>query len=171
MQYDIFDRDFLDRQREDWRKTIEGDGGYCPCCDKWGKISPQGFTEVMALGLLWFAKQPIDETGWINVPKTAPRWMLQGKTFTTMQHWELIEKCPYRNDETKKSDGLWKITQKGLWFVSGTLLIPKKVYIYRNFVEAWSDEMIDFKDCFGKRFDYEQVMSDSFNLNAVRSEQ
>lgn len=168
MQTDFFDSpDYLTMLRNQWRDTIENDGGYCPCCDKWGKISPFPLTEIMALGLLWMSRQESDGMGWIDVPNKAPRWMLRGKTYTTMHRWNLIEKADKHEDSTKKSDGLWRVTHKGLQFLDGKLRVPKKVYLYNNAVEGWSDEQIYFSECFGKHFDYSAVMAENFNLNAI----
>jgi len=47
-------------------------------------------------------------------------------------------------DETKKSDGAWRVTAKGLHFLCGTITVPKKAFIYNNQVEGWSDECVSF---------------------------
>lgn len=169
MQIDLFSspEKYLSKLRQQWRDTIENDGGDCPCCDRWGKVSPQGMSETMALGLLWMARADADEYGWIDVPKSAPRWMLRGKTYTTMARWGLVEKGG-REDTSKKSDGLWRVTDKGWAFIKGTIAIPQKVYSYNNTVEGYSEQVVYFRDCFGKHFDYETVMADNFNLNAVK---
>lgn len=154
----------LSRMRSNWRATIENDGGYCPCCDKWGKISPFPMTEIMALGLLWMSRAPTDEWGWVSTPLHAPRWMLRGKSFTTMHRWGLIEQAQRSEDPARKRDGLWRVTDKGRNFIAGEFTIPKKVYIYNNQVEGFSEEHVSFKDCFGKHFDYGAVMSENFNM-------
>jgi hypothetical protein len=170
MQLDFFESsaDFLADQQKKWRDTIENNGGHCPCCGKWGKISPFPMTEIMALGLLWLSRATPDDDGWIDVPTQAPRWMLRGKTYTTMHRWGLIEKADRHEDKTKKSDGLWRITAKGLHFIFGTTRIPKKVFVYNNMVEGWSDDQVYFQECFGKHFDYEAVMAENFNFNAIK---
>lgn len=169
MQIDLFSspEKYLAKLRQQWRDTIENDGGHCPCCDRWGKVSPQGMSETMALGLLWIARAKTDEYGWVDVPKSAPRWMLRGKTYTTMARWALVEKGG-RDDTTKKSDGLWRVTEKGWAFLRGEIAIPQKVYSYNNTVEGYSEKVVYFRDCFGKHFDYETVMADNFNLNAIK---
>ena len=170
MQLDFFgdEGQYLTQLKTNWRTTIEGDGGHCPCCNKWGKISPQGMNETRALGLLWLSKAQCDSEGWVEVPKLAPRWMLRGKTYATTQHWGLIESANTREDKAKKSDGLWRLTAKGLHFICGTVTVPKKAYIYNNTVEGWSDECISFRDCFGRYFDYDEVIADNFNLYAIK---
>lgn len=169
MQFDLFGSPdkFLAKLRSDWRETIEHDGGHCPCCGKWGKISPQGMNETRALALLWLSRAPTNAEGWVDVPNVGPRWLLRGKTHTTLQHWEFVEPGSHQ-DSTKRADGFWRITDKGKKFIAGTITVPKKAYIYNNAVEGWSDECVSFRDCFGRHFDYQEVMADTFNLNAIR---
>lgn len=167
MQTDLWNETYLDDLKSTWRATIEGDGGYCPCCGKWGKISPQGMNETRALALLWMSRAPCDAEGWVDVPRIAPRWLLRGKTHTTLQHWGLVEPGAH-TDHTKKADGMWRVTTQGLHFICGTLSLPKKAYIYNNKVKGWSDERVYFRDCFGLRFNYDEVMADNFNLNAIK---
>lgn len=169
MQFDLFGspEKYLAKLRSDWRNTIENDGGHCPCCDRWGKVSPQSMSETMALALLWLSRADADVHGWVDVPKSAPRWMLRGKTYTTMARWGLIEKGS-REDASKKSDGYWRVTAKGWAFLRGQVSVPQKVYTYNNTVEGYSEKVVYFRDCFGKYFDYETVMGDNFNLNAIR---
>lgn len=152
--------------KKDWRFTIEGEGGYCPCCDRWGKISPFTLTETHALALLWMSKQDTAD-GWIDVPPLAPQWMLRGKNYQLMAKWELIEKGSKTNSATR-SDGMWRITERGWDFIRGHISVPTKAYIYNNSIEGWSEEEMEFKDCFGKRFNYEQVMSDQFCWSDIR---
>ena len=130
MQLDFFGDaiSYLGQLKADWRVTIEGDGGHCPCCGKWGKISPFSITETHALALLWLSRAPCDSDGWVDVPPIAPAWMLRGKNYTTMAKWGLIEPGAH-TDETKTSDGTWRVTAKGLHFLSGTITVPKKAFI------------------------------------------
>jgi hypothetical protein len=169
MQLDFFgdEGQYLSQLKTNWRATIEGDGGNCPCCGKWGKVSPQGMNETRALALLWLSRAPSDVDGWVDVPKTGPRWLMRGKTHTTLQHWGFVESSGHAED-SKKSDGAWRVTPKGLHFICGTITVPRKAYIYKNVVEGWSDECVSFRECFGRHFDYAEVMADNFNLNAIK---
>lgn len=151
---------WLQDLKKDWRFMIEGDGGYCPCCDRWGKISAFTITETHALALLWLSRQETVD-GWVDVPPIAPQWMLRGKNYQTMAKWDLIRKGSRTNLATK-SDGMWQVTQRGWDFIRGDISVPAKAYIYNNSVEGWSDEEVYFRNCFGKKFDYDRVMSDCF---------
>ena len=169
MQLDFFGdaSAYLAQLKANWRAIIERDGGHCPCCGKWGKISPQGMNETRALALLWLSRAPVDADGWVDVPRIGPRWLLRGKTHTTLQHWAFVESGS-NHDTTKKSDGFWRITERGRQFIAGSLLVPKKAYIYNNQVEGWSDECVSFRECFGRFFDYDEIMADNYNLNAIK---
>jgi hypothetical protein len=55
----------LEDAKADWLYAINGDGGYCPCCDRWGKIYPRQSNSSMARALIWLvAKGP----RWTDVP-------------------------------------------------------------------------------------------------------
>lgn len=163
MQLDFFNNaaSYLAQLKSNWRATIEGRGGYCPCCDRWGKISPHSITEKQALTLAWMRRAPADEHGWINMPLHAPHWVMRSKNFSLLQHWGLVQSAPSA-DEKKKGSGHWRLTQQGKDFIAGRIQLPLKAYIYNNQVEGWSDQKVSFQDCFGRSFDYAEVMSDDF---------
>jgi hypothetical protein len=154
--------------RDQWRKTIEGKGAHCPVCDKWGKINVVIVNESQALSLLWMSRTTIKENDYIDMQKTPPRFVLKSRSYHHLAKWGLIEKPPKNNDKTKKSDGLWRVTEKGFLFLNNRLRIPNKVFFYNKEIEGWGEQLIYFKDCFGKHFDYEEVMSNTFDLNAVK---
>lgn len=66
-----------------------------------------------------------------------------------MAYWGLVE---------NEKPGLWKITDKGLSFVFGTLEIPKYAFIYNKKVYRYSDEMITSKTC-REAFDLDEVLN------------
>jgi hypothetical protein len=156
----------LQTLRDNWRNVIENEGGRCPCCDRWGKINAHALIESMALSLLWISKQPTDDDGYVNVSRTGPSWVIKGK-YSLLKHWDLITKLD-RDDKPRQSDGQWQITTKGYQFLRNELPIARKVFIYDNTVQGFSQEEVLFRECFNKHFDYDTVMSDHFNFNEVK---
>jgi len=152
---------YLERMRTSWNQTIEGEGGHCPCCGKWGKVYKTKLSQHLALCLKWI----IDHgDAWVDVQNEAPRWMLKSKTYPLLEHWALIESRGTRS-------GIWTATQRGRDFVSGYESMPEAVYIYDNRRWGFSEAEVNFRQCFGKHFDFDELMSAQFNWAKLRKEE
>jgi hypothetical protein len=138
-----------------WREAIEGDGGHCPCCDRWGKIYPRSLNVTMARSLIWLAHHSAN-WDWVDVPKSAPRWLVRSNQLPTLRWWGLVERHG-NDDPTKRHSGLWRVTERGDLFAQNRLQVPKKVYTYNADVKSFSDELITIRDCV-ESFDYSAVM-------------
>jgi len=176
-QMDFFgeERDFLAELRRNWTKTIEGDGGHCPCCDKWGKINNYNLNETMAATLKWMTVASTDHAGYIDMGGKAPRWSVRAKNFTTMKFWGFVEPAPKARPKDKKvaglvtkTSGLWRVTERGRAFVYGGLTVPIRAFVYDDRFFGWGDKMTTFKQCFGRKFNYEDVMATNFNWFTLR---
>lgn len=144
--------------RNMWRDTIEGDGGKCPCCNRWGKIYARNINETMCRSLIWLAYARANARGWVDVPETAPRWLVRSNQLATLRWWNLVERLPSEDPDAKHS-GLWRVTDLGRDFVAGKVQVPKTAYTYNGEVEYMSSGTISVSDCFGKRFSYAEVMA------------
>lgn len=162
-QSDMFEDEgmFLARMRSNWNKAIEGEGAHCPCCGKWGKVYKIKLSQHLALCLRWIAVHG-DEDGWVDVQNKAPRWILKSKTYPLLEHWALIESA-------QKRSGIWRATLRGQDFVGGLTQLPAAVHIYDNKVWGFESEETSFRGCFGKHFDYDEMMSDQFNWANIRT--
>lgn len=152
----------LRRLQDEWRQTIEGDGGDCPCCGQFGKVYKAKLSQHFVLCLKWMADHAGDD-GWVEVQKTGPRWMLKSKTYSMLEHWGFIE-C-----QTRRS-GVWRVTRLGRDFLGGSHLAPAAVYIYDNRVWSTDEKEVAFRDCFGVHFNFDELMSTNFkwaNLAAL----
>ena len=147
--------------RQKWRHTIEGDGGHCPVCDRWGRIYARGINKTMAQSLMWLCQAVKDEDNWVDVPANAPRWLVRSNQLATLRWWSLVERRGNDNPKNKHS-GMWKATKLGADFVCGAKKIPDKVYTYKGEVEIVSQNLIHISECFKEYFDYEKVMNDYF---------
>lgn len=151
---------FLSELRAVWRSVIEGDGGHCPCCNRWGKVYPRTLNKTMAHSLIWLAHHSANGD-WVDVPLRAPRWLIRSNQLPALRWWGLIERSePDEEDKTKKHSGLWRATAKGIQFAQNQLRVPKKVYTYNAEVEGFSDELVSIEDCV-EAFDYSAVMENN----------
>lgn len=154
----------LEEARSMWSSVIKGDGGHCPCCDRWGKIYPRTFNSTMARSLIWLATWNRDG-GWCDVPNTAPKAIVRTNQLPTTRWWGLSERQP-SGDSNKKNSGWWRVTERGNRFARGMITIPKKVFTYNGEVLYFDSSLIHIRDAFDTSFDYERVM-----LPAIPEEQ
>ena len=146
----------LEEARSLWSQIIRGKGGYCPCCDRWGKIYPRKFNSTMARSLIWLATWDGDD-GWCDVPNNAPKSIVRTNQLPTTRWWGLSER-QLSEDSAAKHSGRWRITDKGRRFATGRITVPREVYTYNAEVLCFGDDLIYIKDAFKTPFDYEQVM-------------
>ena len=163
-QFDLFEGEgmFLAKMRNNWNKSIESDGSFCPCCGKWGKVYKRKLDQHLALCLKWISRQG-DEDGWVDVQNKGPRWMLKSKTYPLLEHWQMIE------SQSKRS-GVWRVTLRGQDFLAGHTSVPAAVHIYDNRVWGFEAEEVSFRGCFGRQFDFDEMMSEQFNWANLRAE-
>ena len=144
--------------REEWRLKIEGDGGYCPCCDRWGKIYRRSINASMARSLLWLVQQPDRGDGWVHVPSVAPAWLLRSNQLATLHLWGLV--MSFDPTESKlAASGLWRPTDLGLRFAQKMATAPKYAYVYNNQVEEFEGPQVTVEDCLGDKFDYHTLLA------------
>ena len=146
----------LEELRDKWHDTIHDAGGACPVCDRFGIVYRVGLNATMAKSLIWLSKVQTPD-GWVDVPTTAPKFVLRSNQLATTKHWGLVERRANDNPKIKHS-GMWRITDKGRQFVNNQLRVSKKVYIYNDVVEAWSPEDVSIEECFAEHFDYRDAM-------------
>lgn len=156
---DLFSGADLVDMKAEWEKVINGKGGVCPCCKRWGKVYVRPINLTMAKSFIWLAfAAPKDDAGWINVPKTAPVEVLRTKQFSTLRWWGLIEQASHLKDTTKKHVGLWRLTPLGRAFATGYATVPEKAVTYAGEVVRLAGKQVSLKEC-AKGYDYSKVMA------------
>lgn len=143
------------------RMSYTSKGIKCPICEKFVKRHNRPINSSMARSLLWlvrFSSEHPDQE-WVDVPRQAPKWLLQTKQLSTVSWWGLIESRE-NTDSTKKNSGYWRPTEHGRAFVSGEISVPTRVYTYNGEVLGFSPEHIRFRDALASPgFNYEDAMS------------
>lgn len=151
----------LQKLRNDWRNCIEGEGGHCPICDRWGKVYARNINRTMAFSLLWLISASADGHEWVDVPNTAPKSVLRSNQLPTLRWWGLVERLE-SNDPALKHSGMWTSTRKGMDFAKGKIKVPHRVFTYKGEVEAFSEQQVLIYECFEDNFDYQEVMKTLF---------
>jgi len=97
---DLFEKEYLAKISANYLKVLQGDGGHCPCCKRFGKYNGFTITQKNAQALVWIYKNGgVDD--WVNTAKNAPREFMRAKTFTNMRYWGLIEAHPNDRKDVK----------------------------------------------------------------------
>jgi len=143
-----------------WQEMIEGAGGDCPCCQRYGRIYERPFNSTMSKSLIWLANtNRVLDDGWVHVPTSAPKSVVRTNQLATARWWNLIERMP--NDDPKvKHSGMWRTTRKGRRFARGLNTIPSRVFTYNGEPIGYSDDAVGISETFETHFDYEQVMNE-----------
>ena len=147
--------------RNDWDTMIKGKGGFCPCCDRWGKVYKLKLNKSLVRALDWIANNG-DASGWVDVQRTAPRWMLRGKTYPLLAHWGLIESRLQRS-------GIWRATAKGTLFVAGLDTAPAAVYVFDDKVVGVDSTQVTYTSCLGVDFNRDELLTTRYDRSDVRS--
>ena len=160
--------------RGTWQHTIEGKGGYCTVCSRWGKINVMPLTGAMVKALAWLHREQMT-TGerWVNVPERAPRYVMRSYAISTLKHWNLVVQRyvpPPTKEEIKegaqrktKTSGMWQITVLGVAFLMEQVKMHKKVFVYNDTRMGAADELVSARECFEKEFNYDEMMGATYN--------
>lgn len=148
-----------------WVLDNRREGAVCPCCDQLAKVYKRKLNQCMVYALLLIYRAQQRNADWIHAPsylhKNAKRGpTVRGGDFAKLVHWGLIETKPEsdRGDGSKRA-GYYKITSKGRDFVDGKIRLPKHVFLYASAFLGFSDESTSFRDAFGEKFNYDELMA------------
>jgi len=117
----------------------------CPTCKRKAVEHQHSLTKVLANAIWDFAKQTkgkstrLKSLGWNRT-----RW----QNFSKLKYWDLIA-------QDNPKSGEWRITHKGVLFVTGGLAIPKSVWTWADQVVEYGGEKLFLRDVWGQMPDYQ----------------
>lgn len=152
----MFSDSTLDSLRKLWHNVINRDGGHCPVCDRWGIVYARILNRTMVKCLIWLCQEQM-RTGnkWVDVPNTAPRFVVRSNQLSVLKSWDLVERCPKDDKEGgARYSGLWRPTQKGYDFYDRKIKVPKKAFAYNDEIQGFGKEEVYIDQCFKTYFDY-----------------
>jgi len=142
----------------DYVKNNAGKGVYCPCCEQFAKIYKRKLNSGMAASLVWLVRTYLEKQNWIYVWKIAPKFILRSAEIGKLAHWELAIQKTNEDDDSKRTSGLWKPTEKGIKFVRRRISVPSHVFLYDNHVQGFTNDLITIDDALGNKFNYRELM-------------
>lgn len=149
----------LDEAREFVLRHLE-EGVQCPCCGQLARLYKRALNSAMARSLIWLVGESGPNLDWVDVPNTAPKWLLKSRELPKLVHWGLIEEMPKDPlDTSKRTSGWWRPTSKGRQFAKNTIKVPKRVHLYNNAVQRFDPEEISILDALGTKFDYADLIT------------
>lgn len=132
------------------------DGVYCPCCGKWCKVYPRKLSAQMAQFLIGLVEIYDRSRSWVHVREVRGASAEKAATDASyLVHWGLL--IPKNRAKGEKSAGYYKPTQRGVDFVFERTVERRKVYLYNNQPQRWSDETTSIREALGDTWDYDEL--------------
>lgn len=137
--------------KENWLK-----GEKCPCCNQFVKlykikISGQAVRDLLRLCVITGG----DTSEYKHINDFSN---LASRSFSKLAHWGLVTD-ELNEDTTKRTSGMWSITEKGVQFARKQTEVPKYAYLYNSQCKAMSPETVGVVEALGHKFDYEELMN------------
>jgi len=79
---------------------------------------------------------------WLNIPKEAPRWMINDRTYNRLRYWGLAEHRMIKTEAMNRKAGMWRPTMLGIEWRRGIKEIPKTVYVLNGEVQGFGKKTI-----------------------------
>ena len=133
-------------------------GTRCPCCDRHLKVYRRPLNASQARYLIFMAQKSGEGNPWLHVEMDFRDVSIPSRgDYAKLRYWGLIEPKPGESDRGGRSNGYWRLTDKGRAFVNGEIAVPARIHLLNNRVVGWSEATTTIKQALGKRFDYAQL--------------
>ena len=132
------------------------EGVTCPCCGQFAKRYKRKLNSSMAAALCWMWGHSRDK--WINVPETAPAWILKAREYPKLAWWGLIEERPKEGNQKGRTSGVWRVTEKGADFARGCTDVSMYAFVYNGEVQDFTETTTHIRRALTDRFDYDELM-------------
>lgn len=138
-------------------------GVKCPCCGQRVQLYRKNISATMAMNLinLYRCARASGVENFYHVSQFhKQRAGSGGGDFAKLRYWELIEEM--ENDEEKpkkkRTSGFWRITPKGIAFVSGQQVVQKYAQVYNMKVRGFEGAWVTIDECLSEKFNFSELM-------------
>lgn len=141
-------------------ELLSGQKTDCPCCGRYAQVYKRHINCTIARQLIMLHKKA--DRNYLHASLLIPSGQTGQGDLTKAKYFKLIEAMP-EESEVKKSSGFWRLTEKGLGFIKGEILIPEYVLIFDDNVIGVSETHIDIKQSLASGgFNYSDLMEYGF---------
>lgn len=133
----------------------------CPHCGRFDKTYSRSITTTMARALIAIYRETYDLPVYVHVPNLLKKYDINpaDACIAHLSYWGLVEAQPNTDTPKRKGKGMWIITEKGIDFVQGKIMLPKYKEVYQTEVVGEKGELVSIKDCLKNEFDYSALMA------------
>lgn len=145
--------------KDNWDK-----GTRCPCCTQWVQRYPYSFHSGMARALIYIYQatqrgKGLEDDGFFHIENYFVDIGVKIKgSHGKLKYWGMLEQRQ-NTDPKKHNSGYWSITQRGIDFVHGKLLVTRKALLFNEKCYGFVGNKISIQDALGKNFDYQEMMN------------
>jgi hypothetical protein len=144
-----------------FQKDIIKKGRPCPVCQQnvkmyWKKIDSQ-----MAYHLIKIHKlSKTVNKEYFHVENDLDIPLKVGGAWAKLRWWGLIEEKPKDADNTtSRTSGYWKITDRGIRFVTKQMTLPMYVKLYNGKARGSDGKQVTIEDCLADKFNYVELIN------------
>jgi hypothetical protein len=151
-----FDSGQVSNVKKKFMDSID-EGGVCPVCNRYARRYRRSMNSTMAKSLQWLCRQGIPGE-YIDVPNTAPSWLIRSNQLPTLRWWGLVERLASK-DAKRKHSGMWRATEDGRRFANNESTVPKYAVTYGGECQGFEGEHISIPQTENIDFDYQEMMN------------
>lgn len=162
-------------QAKDFMRPQLNKGVICPCCGLRAQLYTRNLTSSMIHGLILMYRQFTDISHRPVVQYIHIEDFFKSQNVSSsirgdipkLRFWGLIEAKKGGKEDGNPNSGLYRVTDKGMGFVEGKILIQKSVKIYNNQCRGFSGPEIDIWGAIKQKFNYSEVMGGKNESNNI----
>lgn len=151
------------REARDLMRPHLSKGIKCLCCHQRTQMYSRSLTSSMIYALISFSNADQPEDGFIHAEDYFKEQVNSPSSirgdFPKNRFWGFIESKGDKKEDGNPSSGYYKITQKGLDFICGKILVQKKVKLYNNQFYGFDGPETDVFAVIKNKFDYQALMN------------
>ena len=141
--------------RDNWEIAAGVD---CPCCSQRVKLYKRHITDFMSTRLINLYRISDKGTNRKYFHITEICASQNGGDFSRLERWGLITPEPNDPPTTKRTNGMWRISELGIDFVENKVSVPKTKFMFNNAVYRTSEDAVTIEDTLKETFDFSKLM-------------